>query len=69
MMIDRYGIGSSGYGAAYEYPLKDGDYVMYEDMHDYVIKLKLDFESRMANAVNEAYDEGWKEGYKDGISL
>lgn len=63
-MIDRYIICASGYGEAYEVPAKDGAFVLYDDMHEYIVKLKLEFEERLSHAVNDAYDQG----YVDGVS-
>lgn len=37
-------------------------YVPYVDVEDYVFKLKFDFEQRLANAVNDAYDQGYVDG-------
>lgn len=61
-MIQRYIICASGYGDAYEVQSKDGDFVMYDDMQDLIVKMKLDFEERLANAVNDSYDEGYLNG-------
>lgn len=61
-MIDRYIICASGYGEAYEVQSKDGAFVLYEDMHEYIVKLKLKFEERLSNAVNDAYDQGYVDG-------
>lgn len=36
--------------------------VPFPDVQEYIIKLKLDFEKRLANAVNDAYDEGYLNG-------
>lgn len=41
--------------------------VPFEDVQDYIIKLKLQFEERLANAVNEAYDEGYNGGLLNGV--
>lgn len=68
-MIDRYIICASGYGEAYEVPAKEGAFVLYDDMHEYIVKLKLEFEERLANGVNAGYDEGWKDGYIAGLEL
>lgn len=37
--------------------------VPFEDVQDFIVKLKLDFEERLSNAVNDAYDEGYLNGY------
>lgn len=48
----------------------DKEFVVgFKEVQEYIVKLKLEFEERLANAVNDAYDEGYAEGYKDGISL
>lgn len=41
--------------------------VPFEDVHEFIIKLKLDFEQLRANAVNEAYDEGYQAGLLNGV--
>lgn len=66
-MIDRYIICASGYGEAYEVPAKDGAFVLYEDMQEYIVKLKLEFEERLANGVNAGYDEGYQDGLLNGV--
>lgn len=57
--IQRYSIHSSGYGNAYEVASDNGDFCLFEDVQDYIVKLKLQFEERLTNAVCEAYDDGY----------
>lgn len=37
-------------------------YVPFIDVESFIVHMKLDFEERLSNAVNDAYDQGYVDG-------